>query len=315
MTTPTILVSTWGQGLFRVATDGVHSERTPEPVRYLTTDGHGGTLAILGSGSLARRTPAGEWHNLASSDLALSCCQAVGDAIYAGTDDAQLLRLGPTGTLEPLIGFAATAGRDSWYAGTALINGRLLGPPLGIRSLTATCDDGVLLANVHVGGIPRSTDGGKTWQPTISIDADVHEVRAHPTRPEVVIAAAAAGLCISRDAGLTWQIESQGLHATYCSAVAFAGDDILVAAATDHFAAQGGLYRRSLTDRAGLLMHVDGTLPRWLEGIADTHCLATDAGITAVIDRAGNLYLREYPHDWTHRATGLTSPSCLLICR
>ncbi len=314
MTTPTVLVSTWGNGLFRVAADGVHPESTAEPVRYLTTDGHGGALAILGSGSLCRRTRAGEWHTLASSDLALSCCLAVGDAIYAGTDDAQLLRLGPTGILEPLTGFGAVAGRDSWYAGTALINGRVLGPPLGVRSLTATCDEAVLLANVHVGGIPRSTDGGKTWQPTISIDADVHQVHAHPTRPEVVIAAAAVGLCISTDAGATWDIESQGLHATYCSAVAFAGDDILVAAATDHFAAQGALYRRSLADRAGTLARVEGALPPWLAGIADTHCIATDAAVTVVIDRAGNLYLREYPHDWTHRATGLIAPSSLLIC-
>ena len=62
-------------------------------------------------------------------------------------------------------------------------------------------DGSVLLANVHVGGIPRSTDGGVTWQPTIDVDSDVHEVRAHPHRSGVVMAAAAIGLCASRDGG------------------------------------------------------------------------------------------------------------------
>jgi hypothetical protein len=38
-------------------------------------------------------------------------------------------------------------------------------------------------------GVPRSTDGGATCQPTIDVDSDVHEVRAHPKRPGVVMAA------------------------------------------------------------------------------------------------------------------------------
>jgi hypothetical protein len=67
----------------------------------------------------------------------------------------------------------------------------------------------VLLAYVHVGGIPRSTDGGATWQPTIDIDNDVHEVRAHPRRPDIVMAATAIGLCTSRDRGLTWEVMTE----------------------------------------------------------------------------------------------------------
>ena len=152
------------------------------------------------------------------------------DVIYVGTDDARVLRIDADGALEPLRGFDATAGRDTWYAGSAIINGQRVGPPLGIRSITATPDGAVLLANVHVGGVPRSTDGGATWQPTIDVDSDVHEVRAHPNRPGVVMAAAAIGLCTSRDGGLTWNVEQEGLHASYCSAVAFAGDDVLVSA-------------------------------------------------------------------------------------
>ena len=37
-------------------------------------------------------------------------------------------------------------------------------------------------------------NGGVTWRPSINVDSDVHEVRAHPRRPGVVMAAAAVGL-------------------------------------------------------------------------------------------------------------------------
>src|SRR5262249_49092624 len=160
----------------------------------------------------------------------LACCVTVGDIIYIGTDDASVLRISATGEIEQLLGFERVDGRDKWYAGTAVIDGKLVGPPLGVRSMTATSDGTVLLVNVHVGGIPRSVDRGATWQSTIDIDTDVHEVRAHPNRPGIVAAAAAIGLCTSRDSGATWEIEQRGLHAPYCSAVAFAGDDILVSA-------------------------------------------------------------------------------------
>src|SRR6185369_15523564 len=114
------------------------------------------------------------------------------------------------GSLQRLTGFDNVESRDKWYAGSAIIDGKRVGPPLGIRSMAATCDGAVLLANVHVGGVPRSTDAGLTWRPTIDIDSDVHQVCAHPTRPNLVIAAAAVGLCVSRDTGETWATERRG---------------------------------------------------------------------------------------------------------
>ena len=178
--------------------------------------------------------------------------------------------------------------------------------------MTATSDGAVLLANVHVGGIPRSTDGGMTWQATIDIDTDVHEVCAHPVHPGIVIAAAAIGLCISRDGGATWTVEQQGLHASYCSAVAFSEDDILVAASTDHFASQGAVYRRPIAGKVPL--EAIGGLPKWLEGIADTGCIATRGSALAIADKAGNLYVSaDAGHSWTCRASGLPTMSSVLI--
>jgi photosystem II stability/assembly factor-like uncharacterized protein len=192
-----------------------------------------------------------------------------------------------------------------------LVDGQRLGPPLGVRSISATAS-GVLLANVHVGGIPRSTDGGASWHPTIAIDTDVHEVRAHPSRPDIVAAAAAAGLCTSTDGGATWSVQRDGLHASYCSAVAFMGDDVLVAAAEHHFAPEGRIYRRSIYE-ASPARPVDG-LPEWTNGIVDTQCIAASGARIAFIDQGGTVYAsRDAGRSWSRWAQGLSSPSGVLL--
>ena len=287
-------------------------ELAGQSVRALAPDGRGGALAIVGGRSLRRRDPAGVWSTLWDSELDLACGVASGDDIYVGTDDARVLRVEAGGRVEPLRAFDTVAGRDKWYAGTALIDGKVVGPPLGVRSMTVTLD-GTLLANVHVGGIPRSVDGGATWAPTIDVDSDVHEVRAHPSRAGVVMAAAAVGLCTSRDGGATWEVEQAGLHALHCTAIAFAGDDVLVSAAADHFAPQGAIYRRRV-DGPGPLALVGNGLPAWIDGIADTRCIAARGGASAVCDRGGNLYVSaDAGQTWSRRAGGMPGPSSVVI--
>jgi hypothetical protein len=315
VTKPTVLVATWDDGLFAVTGEGRTQEIANQPVRGLAPDGRGGALAIVGRHSLRRRAPDGEWATVAPSEFVLSCCLAVGDAIYVGTDDARMLRLSHgSGTLDPIDGFDNTAGRDAWFAGSAIVNGQRLGPPLGIRSLAANSNRSILFANVHVGGIPRSIDGGKTWHPTIDINSDVHEVRAHQTDPDIVVAASAIGLCISQDAGTTWTIECDGLHAAYCSAVAFSGDNIFVSASTDHFATKGRIYRRP-TRPDGDKVAVEDGLPTWINGIADTGCIATHGSTIAVVDKAGILYMStEFGRAWSQSSEELPTPSSVLIC-
>ena len=91
MTKPTILVATWGDGLFAVTGDGRTQEIANQPVRGLAPDGRGGALAIVGRHSLRRRAPSGEWATVATSECELSCCMTVRDTIYVGTDDAHML--------------------------------------------------------------------------------------------------------------------------------------------------------------------------------------------------------------------------------
>jgi hypothetical protein len=311
--TPTLLVATWRDGLLALSDGASRHEFAGRSVVGAIADGRGGALAIVDKRTLCRRADAGEWNTIATASVDLACCVPLGDVIYAGTDDARVLRIDARGRVEPLPGLDAIAGRDTWYAGAALVNGKLLGPPLGIRSITATCDGAVLLANVHVGGIPRSTDGGATWQPTIDIGVDVHQVCAHPTRPGLVAAASGAGLCVSHDAGATWSIEHEGLHASYCSAVAFCGDDVLIAASADPFAAQGAIYRRPIGGHDPL-QPVGGGLPRWITGICDTGCIAVRDAVVALADRAGHLYVSEDSgRTWSCRPTGHAGPSSVAM--
>lgn len=313
-TSPVVLVATWSDGVFGFSNEAEHHELAGRAVRSITTAPDGSALAIVDGHELYRRASDGTWSAIAGSPLELACCVTLGDRIYVGTDDARLLRLGEDRSLAELRGLQAIDGRASWYAGSAIVNGRRMGPPLGIRSLSGTVDGATLLVNVHVGGIPRSTDGGVTWQPTIDIDADVHEVRVHPTRPDIVMAAAAVGLCSSCDGGKTWRVETEGLHATYCSAVAFVGDEVLVAASSDHFAAQGAIYRRAIDGQLALRA-VAGGLPTWLDGIADTGCIAARSSLVAAADRSGALYTSaDSARSWSARARALPSPSSVAIC-
>ncbi len=126
MTKPTILVATWADGLFAVAGDGRTQEIANQHIRGLAPDGRGGALAIVGRHSLRRRAPSGEWEIAGTSEFELSCCMAVRDTIYVGTDDARMLRLSHgSGVLDPIDSFDSVAGRDAWFAGSASFASRV----------------------------------------------------------------------------------------------------------------------------------------------------------------------------------------------
>ena len=189
-------------------------------VEALSPGPQGTWIAVVDRHEIWQHAVDGTWSSLAVSDLELKGLVTVDDTVFAGAVGARMLRLGTDGVLATLPGFDAAPGRDEWHAvGTALV----------VRSLSATAGTGTdapaLLANVHVGGILRSADGGASWQPTIEVDADVHEVRAHPTMPGVVMAAAAVGVCVSRDGGRHFAVVDDGLHATYARAIAFVADE------------------------------------------------------------------------------------------
>ncbi len=243
------------------------------------TPGPDGTfLAVIDRHEIWSHGRDGEWTPLAKSEGTLTAVVAAGAAVFAGTNDARVLRLTSSGTLDPCAGFDTVAGRGEWHQ---------VGSPLQVRTMTATCDASAVLVNVHVGGIPRSTDGGDTWHPTLAVDDDVHQVLAHPTRPEIVVAAASVGLCRSLDGGATWTSSTEGMDLTYARGVAFVGDDVVITVSEGPWASRALVYRASV--EGGGAEAVGGGLGE-LHGNVDSRCIASDGKIVALADGDGAVW-------------------------
>ncbi len=264
-------------------------------VEALAPGPDGTWLAVVDRRAIWQHGADGEWTPLADADIDLTAVVTCGATVYAGTADARVLQLSATGTLEALPSFDTVPGRDSWHQ---------VGSPLQVRSMTATSDAGALLVNVHVGGIPRSVDGGRTWVPTIAVDDDVHQVLAHPTRPEIVVAAASAGLCRSTDGGATWSTTIDGMALTYARGVAIIGDDVIVTVSDGPRATRSALYHAAVD--GGAVERVRGGLPDFLGGNVDTGCIASDGRRVALVDGDGDAWLSSEGIDgWQPIATGL----------
>lgn len=309
-----ILISSWSDGVVALSPTGRTHELGGRRVWSLMPWGESGAIAVVDGSVVMSRSRAGVWTELAASDLSIVSCVSVGGEVYAGTEGPHLLRVrGDDGSVDRVTGFDRVDGRGDWFAGSAVVDGKVVGPPLGVRSLAGSSDGRVLLAGVHVGGIPRSTDAGRTWHPTIDIHWDVHEVRVHPADPGIAIAACAVGLGVSHDGGASWDLDRPALDVPHCSAVAFAGDDLLVSVSDGPFAPHGTVLRRSL-DAPGSLSPAGAGLPDRLEGIVDTGCIASRGSQLAVVDRGGNVYAcQDRGQRWTHLIGGVRDPSSVLI--
>jgi hypothetical protein len=237
--------------------------------------------ALDGGGTILRSEDDG-WDEVARlSEPTPRCLLPTDDGLLVGTALARLFRL-RRDVVEPVDAFDEAPGRDGWYTPWG-------GPP-DTRSL-ALDRVGTVYANVHVGGIVRSTSEGG-WEPTIDVDADVHQVIAHPERERLVLAATAYGLSRSEDGGDTWETADDGLHAPYCRAVAVAGETILVTASTGPSTRQAAVYRRPL-DGGGPFERCGGGLPEWFPANIDTHCLAAAGPRVAFGTSGGDLWSSE----------------------
>ncbi len=232
-----------------------------------------------------------------------NCLLPTQAGLLVGASRARLYHLHDD-TLEPVEGFDEAPGRDAWHTPWG-------GPP-DVRSM-AEDRNGSIYLNVHVGGILRSSDRGDTWEPTMDIGTDVHEVYAHPMTSGLVLAAAAVGLGISTDGAERWTFHTDGLHGTYCRAVAVTSDMVLVSASLGSRGEQAAVYRRPL-DGEGPFRKCSSGLPEWFSDNVDTFCLA-GVGETAVIgDRAGTVYLSEDQGErWEVVADKLPGVRCIAI--
>jgi len=264
----------------------------------------GTCLAVVDKQEIWRRSANGTWSRVAQTGIWLQSIASVGGALFGGAmEEAAMVRISPSGETERLKSFDQMPGRSEWRAG---------GPPLGVRALTATSDGRVILAAVHVGGIPRSTDEGETWTPTIPIMFDVHEVCSHPTLPNMVAAAAAVGLCVSCDGGRNWKVLSEGLALTNSLAAAALPEEVLFSIQDGPFAKRSQVWRWRIG--SGRVEQVRDGLPQWLDGKIDTAHIAAGGGQAAILDGGGNLWLsRAGSSGWENVATDLPYVFGLLI--
>ena len=209
----------------------------------------------------------GHWNERASLDgQPATCLATTPDGLLFGTAQAHLLRC-VGDTLQPVESFETVDGREEWYTPW--------GDPADVRSI-AVASDGTIYVNVHVGGVVRSRDAGRSWMPTLDIEADVHQVIAHPTRSDVTLVAAYEGFGISRDGGDTWRFITDGMHAHYARAVAVSGETVVVSASIGHRGRKATLYRKPL-DVETPFVRGEG-LP-WFDDNIDTACLAADGSL------------------------------------
>ncbi|MDX1534690.1 MAG: hypothetical protein R3291_03625, partial [Thermoplasmata archaeon] len=161
------------------------------------------------------------------------------------------------------------------------------GAPPAVRSL-AVGADGTLYADIHVGWIVRSRDGGETWRSLRNgLNKDVHMVAAHPTRPPIVFAATAAGFHFSKDHGEAFDQRLQGMpHYYQRSCAVFPDEDVYLVSTAMHDGGEDARLYRS-EDEGRAWKRVDG-LPEVLSRNIDTHQIAVFPGghaFVAVNDR------------------------------
>jgi hypothetical protein len=257
----------------------------------------------LADGRDVVRLEGGEVQTVASVDEELGRCLLPTDGgVLIGTANARLVLAG-AGSVEMLTSFDAAPGRERWYTPWG-------GPP-DTRSLSAG-SEGALFANVHVGGILRSDDPHGTWQPTIDIDADVHQVLADPGRADHVVAATALGLAESLDAGTTWRFIDEGLHAGYARAVASDGEALFMSASIGPRGGRAALYRRA-PGEAGFAKCTGG-LPEWFGQNIDSHQLAAAGGLVVFGADGGRMFVSADGGESWHEAS-ITYPeiTCVAI--
>ncbi|HEV3473643.1 MAG TPA: hypothetical protein VG408_10680 [Actinomycetota bacterium] len=258
-------------------TSGLYRFHSDQPLAFAGTEVNAlardadGPLAIV-DGHDVYRGRDDDWEFVEHSDLRMNCLARFGGDVFAGTEDAHVVRIG----YGVVAGFDKAETRDEWFTPWG-------GPP-DVRSFATTAT--TIYANVHVGGILASNDG-ESWHATIDLASDVHEVSA--PADDLLLAATAWGLATSTDGGRSWTFEDEGLHASYARAVCLAGDVIVMSASEGPRGRRSALYRKLVGD--GAFERCRDGLPEWFTNNVNTGCLAARDGIVYAGTEDGSLFV------------------------
>lgn len=218
-------------------------------------------------------------------------------ALLAGTEPARLFRSEDGGaSWRELAGVTRVEGHERWF---------LPYSPRAGAARNVDGEPGRLLVSVEVGGLLASRDGGETFtcEPVLG-DEDVHEVRGHPSRPELVYVALGTasighggadhgGIARSRDGGATWErIETRYTRSVI---VPPARPDLLLACPAARVGREGAIMVSA--DGGDTWEPAGDGLEAPMEDMVERFVAAPDASVWAICSR-GRL-LRAEPDEWT----------------
>ena len=202
-------------------------------------------------------------------------------AVYAGTEPSALYRSDDRGEAwRELEGLLELPSRPTWSF-----------PPRPwtshVRWIAPSPHDAdLILAGIELGGLMRSSDGGKTWADhRPGAQRDVHSLAWHPRVAGRAYEAGGGGAAWSDDEGESWHPADEGRDRHYTWSVAVDPDDPelwYVSASAGPYAAHGGgdpkakIYRR----QEGKWSALAGGLPEPLRAMPYA-LVAVDGGLVA----------------------------------
>lgn len=241
-----------------------------------------------------------QWREIAAfpADVRPRCLLPVESGLLVGTSGAQVYRL-VDGVLACDEAFAGVATRSLWHTPWG-------GPP----STWTMCGgpSAEVWANVHVGGLVRSTDNGRNWTQTpLDIEVDVHQVNRDANG---FVVATARGFGHSVD-GEEWEFDNDGLHAHYLRSVATTRDHIFVSASSGPRSEEVAIYRRA---RGSAEFQRSAPADGWLRDNVDAPALATSGAEVAFGTLDGRVFQSLDEGDsWSVFAEGLPPVQSVLI--
>lgn len=157
-------------------------------------------------------------HSTHISAVAMSPARrgAAGSAIYAGTEPANLYRSeddGETWEFFPSLPELPSARTWSFPPRPWTHHTRWITPH--------PHDPDLIYTGIELGGVMRSTDGGRTWEDRKpGSQFDCHNLAIPLADPDRLYEAAGGGVAISLDRGATWQAADEGMDRHYAWSVA-----------------------------------------------------------------------------------------------
>jgi hypothetical protein len=119
-------------------------------------------------------------------------------------------------------------------------------------------------------------------------------------------------LAVSTDQGESWELRAEGLHSTYCRAVAICGDAVLLSASDGPRGGHGAVYRGRLD--GGAFERCRTGLPEWFADNVDSHCLDALPELAALGTSDGQVYVSsDQGSTWARIAEGLPRVSRVLV--